>query len=147
MLIDKDCKTSIVRPLPDYISRIARYMPYRSKAMDNLKLQVSGNEEDKHTPVCSPYTSKPHDIRCEQNIQALIKAATANSLLVITDSNRGLMNPFTNKQATVSQQHDLLNFRSIGQKDFLMQIAAVVPVQPSVHEEEGRVCMHSQNKE
>ena len=30
MLINKDCKTSIVRPLPDFINRIARYIPYRS---------------------------------------------------------------------------------------------------------------------
>ncbi len=36
MLINKDCKTSIVRPLADYINLIARYMPYRSKAVKNL---------------------------------------------------------------------------------------------------------------
>ena len=37
MLINKDCKTSVVRPLPDYINRIAQYMPYRSKALKNLQ--------------------------------------------------------------------------------------------------------------
>ena len=36
MLINKDCKMSIVRPLPDYINRIARYMPYRTKAVKKL---------------------------------------------------------------------------------------------------------------
>jgi len=40
MLINKDCKTSIVRPLPDYINRIARYIPYRTKSVKNLQQQL-----------------------------------------------------------------------------------------------------------
>ncbi len=44
------------------------------------------------------------------------KLASTNNLLAITASNCGLINPFTNKQATASQHHDLLNFRSIGQE-------------------------------
>ena len=34
MMINKSCKTSIVRPIPDFINRIAQYLPYRAKAME-----------------------------------------------------------------------------------------------------------------
>ena len=40
MLVNKDCKSAVVRPLPDYINRIARYLPYRSKSLQNLKDQL-----------------------------------------------------------------------------------------------------------
>ena len=40
MLINRSCKTSIVRPNPDYINRIAKHIPYRMKALENLKLQL-----------------------------------------------------------------------------------------------------------
>ena len=33
MLVSKDRKTTIVRPLPDYINRIACYLPYRTKSV------------------------------------------------------------------------------------------------------------------
>lgn len=37
MLINKACKTSIVRPSNNWI---AHYIPYRIKAMENLKQQL-----------------------------------------------------------------------------------------------------------
>lgn len=40
MLFYKDCKKTIMRPLPDYISRLAKYMSYRSKAMENFEEQI-----------------------------------------------------------------------------------------------------------
>ncbi len=40
MAINKDCKTSILRPTEDYINRIATYMPFRAKCLDNLKTQL-----------------------------------------------------------------------------------------------------------
>lgn len=51
----------------------------------------------------------------------------------LTDSNRGLINPFTQTQATAIQQHDLLNFRLIGEKEYLLRVASVILKQPSVH--------------
>ena len=58
MLINKDCKTSIVRPRthsvnahvydlpPDYFHRIAHYMPYRSKSVKNIQLQLFPTKKD-----------------------------------------------------------------------------------------------------
>ncbi len=67
MFINKDCKMSIVRPLPDYINRIAHYMPYRSKAVQNLKQQLLPPKKDKYPAVCSPYSSNPNDIKINVN--------------------------------------------------------------------------------
>ena len=40
MMINKACKMSIIRPTPDYINRIVRYLPYRNKAIENFKSQL-----------------------------------------------------------------------------------------------------------
>lgn len=48
-------------------------------------------------------------------------------------TNRGLINPFTKKEAIAGQCHDLLHFRSIGQQEFLLRIASVQLKQPSVN--------------
>ena len=44
MKINKKCKTSIVRPSKDYISRVAGYIPYHAKCMENLKEQLFPEE-------------------------------------------------------------------------------------------------------
>lgn len=93
--------------MPDYINRLAHYMPYRSRAVKNLKQQVLPTRENKQTQINSAFSSKPDDLKSEQNIQALIKSANGNNLLAITETNRGLINPFTKKHATASQCHDL----------------------------------------
>ena len=36
MKINKECKTSIVRPSRDYINRVAGYIPYRTSCLENL---------------------------------------------------------------------------------------------------------------
>ena len=133
MLINKECKSSIVRPLPDYIKRIAHYMPYRSKAVQNLKQQTFPTKSKQTIPISSPYSSCPNDIKCEQNIQVQIQVATEKCLLPITGVNRGLINPFTQTQATAIQQHDLLNFRTIGEKEYLLRVSSVILKQPSVN--------------
>ena len=53
-------------------------------------------------------------------------------MLLVTENNRGLSNYFTGKEANPAQQNDLLNFRFIGQQEFLQRIASVILKQPSV---------------
>ncbi len=40
MAINKDIKTSIVRPSPEYISRVVNYLPHRAKILQNLETQL-----------------------------------------------------------------------------------------------------------
>ena len=56
----------------------------------------------------------------------------SSSLLDKVNSNRSLVNVFVKKQATEEQAHDLLNFRAIGQKEFLLRTAYFTLKVPSV---------------
>ena len=40
MMINKSYKTSVVHPTQDYIHRIANYIPYRNKCVENLRKQL-----------------------------------------------------------------------------------------------------------
>ena len=44
MKINKECKTSIVRPFRDYLNRVAGYIPYRAKCSANLHMQLFPEE-------------------------------------------------------------------------------------------------------
>ena len=63
-------------------------------------------------------------------IVSLIQEA---DVLPYSEHNRGLHNKFTNKVANAVQQHDLLNFRLIGQEEYLKRVSAVMLKNPSVH--------------
>ena len=41
MKINKECKISMVRLSEDYIKRIAGYIPYRAKCMENLRQELA----------------------------------------------------------------------------------------------------------
>ena len=112
MLINKDCKTSIVKPLPDYINRIARYIPYRTKSVKNFQQQLLPCKKGKQTVINSAFSTRPNDIKCEQNIHAQIQALETSSMFTTPDTKCGLFNPFAKKEATAGQHHDLLNWRT-----------------------------------
>ena len=97
MLINKDCKTSIVKPLPDYINRIARYIPYRTKSVKNFQ-QLLPCKKGKQTVINSAFSTRPNDIKCEQTIHAQIQALETSIMFTTPDTNRGLFNPFTKRQ-------------------------------------------------
>ena len=130
MMINKDCKTSIVRPIPDYIARFAKYIPYRSKSIKKtLQKQLFPTSKTSGKTTKSLLSSKPDDIKAKKNIAAMIQTIQANNLFQLSTDNRGLINPFTKKVATQGQQHDLL---TIGQQEFLLRISYVILKKPSV---------------
>ena len=123
MLINKDCKTSIIHPIPDYINRIAQH---RSKAIKNLQSQLFPTRAQKKSNITTPYTAKPNDFKCEQNVCALVSLLNEADMLSLTENNRGLINNFTRKEANPVQQNDLMNFRFLGQQEFLQRISSVI---------------------
>ena len=40
MLINKGCKTSLTKPTPEQTNRMAKYLPYRSKMLENIRSQL-----------------------------------------------------------------------------------------------------------
>ena len=101
--------------------------------MKNFQEQLFPSKRENQKVLSSPFSSTPNDIKSEQNILAQINAMETGNMFPPTNTNRGLINPFTNKEAIAGQQHDLLNFRSIGQQEFLLRITSVILKQPSVH--------------
>ena len=73
---------------------------------------------------------------------------TADVLSTTLETNRGLINKFTQKEATAVQHHDLMNFRLIGQQEFMQRVSAVVLKNPSVHvpKRRQRLQMFSEKK-
>ena len=132
MLINKQCKTSMSRPTEDYINRVAHYIPYRTKALENLRHQLFPEATPKLLTVESPFSLNRNDHKFEQNVKVQVETIQSSSLFETTIKNRGLFNPFTNQKATQQQSHDLLNFRQIGQEDYELRIAYFILRQPSV---------------
>ena len=85
MLINKDCKTSFIQPLQDYINRIAQHLPYRSRAIKRQLFPATAESGKKTT---TPFTSHPNDLKCEQNMNTIQEA----DVLPYSEHNRGLHN-------------------------------------------------------
>ena len=132
MLINKQCKTAMCRPTPDYINRIAQYIPYQTKLLENIRHQLFPEVKPKLLSVDSPFSSNRNDGKFEQNVKVQVETIQSTSLFDISMNNRGLFNPFTNKKAMEQQCHDLLNFRTIGQEGYELRIAYFILRQPSV---------------
>ena len=89
MLINKHCKTSITRPLPDYNSRIAKYMPYRVNAMENLKEKILS----------------------KANTETEIRSKTTNNPNALTVLSKSVFNDITNSHcADPKQKKETANF-------------------------------------
>ena len=130
MLINRTCKMSIVRPSPDYVNRVAQYLPYRARALENLSKQLF-HEKKMPTETTSALSRKPDDLKKEHNIKCQLEAVSKSGCLEQSPANRGLINPFSKKVATMQQSCDLLSFRDKGQREFLQYISFYILKQPS----------------
>ena len=135
MKITKECKTSIVRPSKDYISRVAGYIPYRAKCLENFREKLFPEEHSISftTSPTSILSIDARDRKYASNIEAQINLLNSAQNLPLQSTNCELINPFTNKKATPQQQHDLLQFRHIGQEEFEKYVAYYILKQASVH--------------
>lgn len=103
MLINKQCKQAVVKPSEDYINRMASQLIQRTTSIEHLKKELFPAER-KTTAIQSVYSTKPVNDKIEANIQSQINALSQASLLEVTASNRGLINPFT-QQYKVTPPH------------------------------------------
>ena len=133
MKINKECKTSIVRPSKDYISRVAGYIPYGAKCLENFREQLFP-EEGTISFTTSPNSILSTDARDRKyaaNIEAQIKLLNSAQNVSLQSTNSEIVNLFTNKKATPQQQHDLLQVRNIGQEEYEEHVAYYILKQAS----------------
>ena len=114
MMITKSCKTSIVHPTQDYIHRIASYIPYRNKCLENLRKQLFP-EHCTTAVLTSLLTTNPSTQKHHATVEA-VKRRINEGLL--TAELPALTNPYTEKEVTKQQREDLMNFRETGEKEF-----------------------------
>ena len=95
MKINKECKTSIVRPSKDYISRVAGYIPYRAKCMENLKEQLFPEENISTSSALSSILSTDVMARkSASNTEAQINLMLSVQHLPLVCINHVLVNLF-----------------------------------------------------
>ncbi len=117
MLINKDCKLVVVNPTKEFINRLSLYFPFRSKVLHNLRKQLYPNVTDDHKS--SDLASRTRNAKAAENSE-IMKIAISRSGILPSEITAGmaLMDTFTGKTASPSQQADMLSFRAVGQADF-----------------------------
>ena len=84
----------------------------------NVKKQVSPEEKGSNTvPVLSFESRNTNDQKSLENVKANISLICSSGVLSVTQTNRGLIS-FSNRKASLEQEHDLLSFFSIGSTEF-----------------------------
>ena len=68
MLINKVCKTSIMHPTKDYISRITHYLPYWARCIDNIKKELFVEDSTQNNEPTSLISRVPAHKKSEENI-------------------------------------------------------------------------------
>ena len=78
-------------------------------------------------------TTEAQELKPAENINAQITLVLSAQYLSLTSARTGLLNPFSKRSATQEEQHDLMQFRDIGQREFERHVGYYVLKQPSVH--------------
>ncbi len=135
MLVNKDLKTTVVRPTKEYIDRIIHYYPVRAQALKTLKQQVllDGLE---HTKV-SIFDTSPHAVKVEENVKAMMTKLKAVYLLTAGTTNP--LQSLSGQVAKSEEEKDLLFFWGIGQKQFESRIKYFQLREPSAQVPQRKV--------
>lgn len=115
MKINKDAKLAVVRPNPQRMAHISNHMPFRARCMNNLTAQLFP-EQDKQPGFSHKPTSK--DLIATANADRMTLLLKGHGMFNQLPENQGLWNFLREVRATTEQEHDLMNFREIGQASF-----------------------------
>ena len=133
MLVNKDLKTSIVRPTKEYLDRILYYYPVRSQALKVLKQQVLlDGDKSSNNQFCVVSLDSSTVLKVEENVKAMLSYVQSASVLSLTDNNSdGLLTSMSGQIATPEQKIDLLGFWEIGLERFKNKVKYFVLHDPS----------------
>ena len=143
MKVNKDLKSAIVRPSTENMNRLSLYLGHRAKMIDNLKRQLMKQQTTSMPNKTSLQTTKQPDLKSVDNIRSMLAKVQSGVLLPSTSTTNVLRNSFINKEGTPEQRHDLLNLRSMGQKDFETNVTYRFLVESSVRSRLKRKSVHT----
>lgn len=116
MLVNKDLKTTVVRPTKEYIDRIIHYYPVRAQALKALKQQALLDGLGESTNRVSIFDTSPHAVKVEENVAAMINKLKSTNLLTAGPANP--LQSLSGQLAKPEQKRDLLSFWDTGRKQF-----------------------------
>ena len=130
MLVNKDLKTTIVRPSKEYLDRMLYYYPVRSLVLNAVKksvlLDLDGTKNDK----ISVFDVAQQSIKREENINCMMTKVLSTNTLDVVDEVRPLTS-MSGQVATPEQKIDLLGFRKVGQERFENHVKFYILKDPS----------------
>lgn len=88
MLVNKDLKTTIVRPSKEYLDRILYYYPVRSLALKTLKEQLFLDSNKLVKKSVSDHS--PHTFKVEENVMSMRHKLSTVALLLTSPHNTHL---------------------------------------------------------
>ena len=131
MLINKDLKTSIVRPTKEYLDRVLYYYPVRSQAMRVLKQQVLLEGKESQENQFSIFDCTPHASKIEENVKAMCVYVNSTSVLPMSSVRNEDLFSLSGQVAKPEQKNDLLSFWEIGAKRFENKVKYFILRDPS----------------
>lgn len=129
MLVNKDLKTTIIRPTKEYVDRVVHYFPVRAQAMKALKSQVFLDGLVKPTSKTCIFDTSPHAARVEENVKSMISKIQSTKLLSVGQVQ--CLQSFSAQVAKPEQERDLLSFYQSGVEHFKNRIEYFVLRIPS----------------
>ena len=134
MLVNKDLKTTIVRPTKEYLDRMLYYYPVRSMIQKAVKREVLLSDGNTQGSKVCVFDRSPNSIRKEENVQCMMtKIDTSNSLALHASSGQPsrCLTAISGQEASPEQQVDLLGFWEVGSFRLDNQIKFFVLRHPS----------------
>lgn len=116
MVVNKNLKTTVVRPTKEYIDRIIHYYPVRVQALKVLKQQALLDGLDESANRVSIFDIYPHAAKVEENVTAMMTKLKTTKLLSGDSTNT--VQFLSSQLAKPEQKKDLLSFWDTGQKQF-----------------------------
>lgn len=113
MLVNKDLKTTIVRPTKEYLDRILYYFPVRSQALKVLKKQVLLDGEKCGEHRFSIFDNSPHASKMEENVKAMSMLLKSTMVLTTNNDKNTELRSLSGQIATPEQKTDL-HFGKLG---------------------------------
>ena len=126
MCINKDAKLAVVHPSKHRMEFLSNYMHFRSACVECVKRQIFPEREVNKQDFSHPVVNM--DRKREENILRMVQVIKSKGMISLT----GLWNFLKEKKATPEQVHDLLNFRTIGQRAYEQFVTQNILGLPSV---------------
>ena len=125
MLINRDCKSAVIHPTKEFVSRMAIYFPFRSKVLKNLQQQINPDRDPADITLTEVSTSQSKKL--SNNTWTMKTHLESGQLLATNESDANHVRK--GKTLIFSPDTDVyhigLTYVDIGQSDIIVHLSAI----------------------